>query len=79
MATTISTSNVNKLAPTWYRRLKRFVTIGAIPVVVIALKTFWEGPTDHLDKVLVLVTTIIPGALEAFGLLLTDEDETPPA
>lgn len=77
MATTISTANVSKSAPKWYNRLKKFVVIGLIPVAVVTIKSFWEGDPSQLDKVLLVLTVTIPGTLEAFGMLLSDEEETP--
>ena len=76
MATSISTSNVNKLSPTWYNRLKKFINIGLVPVAVVTIKSFWSGDPTQLDKVLLILTITIPGLLEAIGMLLSDE-ETP--
>lgn len=72
---TVSIKNVSKLAPSWYRKLKRVVNIGLIPSTVMTIKGLWVGNDAQLNKVLIIITISVPALIEVVGMLLADDGE----
>jgi len=70
---TVSIKNVSKMAPKWYRKLKRVVNIGIIPSAVMTIKGLWEGNDAQLNKVLIIITISVPAFIEVLGMLLADD------
>lgn len=75
MATTFSRKNISKPTPKWFRKLKRVINVGLIPVFVTTIKGLWEGPDTQLNKVLLIITVTLPGLLEVIGMCLAAEDD----
>lgn len=69
----LSITNVNKRSPLSFLRLKRFISLGLVPVAVITIKGLWEGSDTKLNRILLVLTVTIPGLLEALGMLLADD------
>lgn len=71
----ISPDNISKPTPRWYKRMNNFIVIGLIPVTVLAIKGLWVGSDVELNKILLIITTVLPGVIKSIGFLLTDEND----
>ncbi len=72
---TISVKNVSKIAPLWYRKLKKVVNIGIVPSTVLTIKGLWQGNDAQLNRILIIITITVPALIEVIGMLLADDGE----
>ena len=73
---TVSIKNTSKIAPLWYRKLKKVVNIGIVPSTVLTIKGLWVGSDAELNRILIIITVSIPAIIEIVGMLLADPDDT---
>lgn len=72
---TLSVNNINKPAPKWFRKIKKAVLI--LTVAANAMIASWGFDNELLTTRLQLWCTIgVVALLEAFEVLLKDEDDT---
>jgi hypothetical protein len=72
---TVSIRNVNKIAPLWYRKLKKVINIGVVPSTVLTIKGLWTGSDAYLNKILIIITITLPALIEIIGMLIADGDD----
>lgn len=73
MPTTVSLDNISKSTPKWFRKLKRIVNVGLVPVAVTTIKGLWHGAEAHLNEILLIITITLPGVMELIGMVISDE------
>lgn len=71
MGLTFNTKNINSLAPKWFRRLKKSITLLADTTAVILLAM---GYTEN-TLIMLIVRIGVSGVLESVEALLSDSPE----
>jgi hypothetical protein len=71
MTTTFGIKNIKSLAPKWFRRLKRAITLLADTISIILLARGYTGDSF----VMLIVRVGISGLLESMEALLSDKED----
>lgn len=72
---TISRSNVNYTAPKKWRKIENALLIAIIPAIVLVLTNWGFSDEKQLNRILLIVSTLLPALIKGIGLILADDEE----
>jgi len=72
---TVRQQNLNIPAPKFWRRIENAILIILIPSVVLVLTNWGFKDQEHLNRILLIVSTLIPAVVKAIGLIIAEDPE----
>lgn len=72
---TISRSNVNYTAPKKWRKIENALLIAILPAIVLVLTNWGFSDEKQLNRILLIVSTLLPALIKGIGLILADDEE----